>query len=104
METIVVVVHVLLSVALIGLVLIQQGKGADAGASFGGGASATVFGSRGSAGFLTRTTTLIVIAFFATSIALFVFAANRDTAPSSVTETVVPAVEENTASDIPTND
>ncbi|KKN30351.1 hypothetical protein LCGC14_0834820, partial [marine sediment metagenome] len=74
-ETLVVVVHVVIAVALVGLVLIQQGKGADAGAAFGGGgASQTVFGSQGSGNFLTRMTTLLALVFFVTSVSLAVFA------------------------------
>lgn len=64
------VLHVLVSLALIGLILIQHGKGADAGASFGGGGSQTVFGSAGTATFLTRTTRWLAIVFFSTSLAL----------------------------------
>ena len=77
METLVVVVHVVIAVALVGLVLIQQGKGADAGAAFGGGASQTVFGSQGSGSFLTRMTALLAIVFFVTSFSLAVFAKQR---------------------------
>ncbi|MBU2873815.1 preprotein translocase subunit SecG [Marinobacter salexigens] len=78
METLVVVVHVVVAVALVGLVLIQQGKGADAGAAFGGGgASQTVFGSQGSGSFLTRMTTMLAIVFFVTSFSLAVFAKQR---------------------------
>ncbi|MCM0613278.1 preprotein translocase subunit SecG [Marinobacter sediminum] len=77
METLVVVVHVVIAVALVGLVLIQQGKGADAGAAFGGGASQTVFGSQGSGSFLTRFTTILAIVFFVTSFSLAVFAKQR---------------------------
>ncbi|MBU2953462.1 preprotein translocase subunit SecG [Marinobacter sp. F3R08] len=76
-ETLVVVVHVVIAVALVGLVLIQQGKGADAGAAFGGGASQTVFGSQGSGSFLTRFTTLLAVVFFVTSFSLAVFAKQR---------------------------
>ena len=76
-ETLIVVVHVVIAVALVGLVLIQQGKGADAGAAFGGGASQTVFGSQGSGNFLTRATTLLAIVFFVTSFSLAVFAKQR---------------------------
>jgi len=76
-ETLVVVVHVVIAVALVGLVLIQQGKGADAGAAFGGGASQTVFGSQGSGSFLTRATTLLAIVFFVTSFSLALFAKQR---------------------------
>lgn len=77
MEGALLVVHVLVSVALIGLILIQQGKGADTGASFGGGASQTVFGSAGSATFLTRATKWLAIVFFSTSLALAYLARER---------------------------
>lgn len=77
LETLVVVVHVVIAVTLVGLVLIQQGKGADAGAAFGGGASQTVFGSQGSGNFLTRATTFLAIVFFVTSFSLAVFAKKR---------------------------
>lgn len=70
METGLLVVHVLVSIALIGIILIQHGKGADAGASFGGGASQTVFGAAGAANFLTRTTKWFAVVFFSTSLAL----------------------------------
>ena len=64
MDIVVHVVHVLAALGLIGLVLIQHGKGADAGASFGGGGSQTVFGSAGSANFLTRATAILAVLFF----------------------------------------
>jgi len=86
MDTIVMVVHVLLAVSLIALVLIQHGKGADMGAAFGSGASATVFGARGSASFLTKLTTLLAALFFATSVGLFWFAAQRSDELGSVTD------------------
>jgi preprotein translocase subunit SecG len=70
MYTILVIVQVLVAVALIGLILLQQGKGADAGAAFGSGASGTVFGSRGSANFLSRTTAWLAAVFFVASLAL----------------------------------
>ncbi|WP_290537441.1 MULTISPECIES: preprotein translocase subunit SecG [Alcanivorax] len=70
MDIVVHVVHVLAALGLIGLVLIQHGKGADAGASFGGGGSQTVFGSAGSANFLTRATALLAVVFFVTSMGL----------------------------------
>jgi preprotein translocase subunit SecG len=74
LETLVMVVHVLAALGIIGLVLIQHGKGADMGSGFGGGASNTVFGSGGSGNFLTRATTTIAIAFFVTSFGLAFFA------------------------------
>ena len=70
MHTILVVVHLFLSIGLIGLILIQHGKGADAGAAFGSGASSTVFGARGSANFLSRTTGILALLFFITSLTL----------------------------------
>ena len=65
-----VIFHVLLAVAIVGLVLLQRGKGADAGAGFGAGASGTVFGARGSANFLSRTTAVLATLFFLTSLGL----------------------------------
>lgn len=91
METLVVVVHVVIAIALVGLVLIQQGKGADAGAAFGGGASQTVFGSQGSGSFLTRFTTILAIVFFVTSFSLAVFAKQRAEVAG---EAGIPVVEE----------
>ncbi len=74
MESIILIVHVLLALAVIGLVLLQQGKGADMGASFGSGSSQTLFGSQGSGNFLTRTTAVLATAFFITSFALAILA------------------------------
>ena len=74
METLVVIVHVIAAIAIIALVLLQQGKGADAGAAFGSGASQTVFGSAGSGNFLTRSTTIAAVIFFVTSLTLAIFA------------------------------
>lgn len=70
MDTLIVIVHVIVAIALVALVLVQHGKGADMGAAFGSGASATVFGSRGSSSFLTRTTAVLAAVFFATSLGL----------------------------------
>jgi preprotein translocase subunit SecG len=72
MKEILLVVHMLAAVGIIGLVLLQQGKGADMGAAFGSGASQTLFGSRGSATFLSRTTGILAAIFFATSLGLAV--------------------------------
>ena len=77
MESAIIIVHVVMAIAIIGLVLIQQGKGADAGASFGGGASQTVFGASGSGNFLTKTTSILAALFFVTSFALAVIAKNK---------------------------
>ena len=94
LETLVVVVHVVIAVALVGLVLIQQGKGADAGAAFGGGASQTVFGSQGSGSFLTRATTFLAVVFFVTSFSLAIFAKQRAEVAGEVG---IPVVEESAA-------
>ncbi len=94
MQSIALVIHVALAVGLIGLVLIQHGKGADAGAAFGSGASATVFGARGSASFMTRMTTGVASAFFLTSLVLFYLAANRDRGLDSVTDLPGSVVEQ----------
>jgi preprotein translocase subunit SecG len=77
LESVVTVVHLLASAGLIGFILVQHGKGADAGASFGAGASATVFGSQGSATFLSRVTAVLATIFFCSSLALGFFAANK---------------------------
>lgn len=74
---ILIVVYLLVALSLIGLVLIQQGKGADMGASFGAGSSATVFGSSGSGNFLTKSTTYLAVAFFIISLVLGNLTANR---------------------------
>jgi preprotein translocase subunit SecG len=88
MQTILLIVHVIVALGIIGLVLIQQGKGADAGAAFGSGASATVFGSRGSANFLTRTTGILALIFFLTSLSLAALSSQRPAMPKSVVESV----------------
>ncbi|MGH8671023.1 MAG: preprotein translocase subunit SecG [Burkholderiales bacterium] len=70
METLVWIVHLLTALGIIGLVLLQHGKGADMGAAFGGGASGGLFGATGAANFLSRATAVLVAVFFATSLAL----------------------------------
>lgn len=75
MDTVILAVHIIIAITLIGLILIQQGKGADAGAAFGGGgggggASSTVFGSQGSGNFLSKTTAVLATTFFVTSLFL----------------------------------
>ncbi len=84
METLVVIVHVIVAIAIVGPVLLQQGKGADAGASFGAGSSQTVFGSSGSGNFLVKATTIAATIFFVTSLSLAIFA--RSQAGGSTTQ------------------
>ncbi len=86
-HTLILVAHVVVAVALIALVLLQQGKGADAGAAFGSGASSTMFGSQGSASFLSRTTAILATVFFMTSLSLAYFS-TQATLPKSVVERV----------------
>ena len=88
MRDFVLIIDVISAVALIGLILLQQGKGADIGASFGSGASQTLFGSRGSANFLTRTTAILGTVFFLSNLGLAWLYA-QETVPASVTRSVV---------------
>ncbi|MFP4251184.1 MAG: preprotein translocase subunit SecG [Guyparkeria sp.] len=97
MTTIVIIIHVLLGLALIGLVLIQHGKGADAGAAFGSGASGTVHGARGPANTLQKVTGWMVVAFFGTSL-LLAYVINTSQEPSSVVDSA-PVSESGNASD-----
>ncbi len=92
LTTVLTIFHVLLAAGLIGIVLLQRGKGADAGAGFGAGASGTVFGAQGSASFLSRTTAVLATLFFVTSLALAFLAGQRE-GPVSVLEEV-PVVEQ----------
>ena len=80
--------HILVGITVIGLVLIQHGKGADMGAAFGGGASGSLFGASGSANFMSRTTGILAAMFFLTSLTLSYMATNRVKAPVSVMDTV----------------
>lgn len=114
-ETVLLIVLVCVALGLIGLVLIQQGKGADAGASFGGGASQTVFGSSGSGNFLTKSSWLLAAIFFVACVALAYiarekatgggeldFAAEPETVVEQVVDTDVPQYQdEEAASDVP---
>lgn len=96
---ILIVVYLIVALCLIGLVLIQQGKGADMGASFGAGSSATIFGSSGSGNFLTRTTTWLAVAFFAISLILGNLTANRVKATDEWNNIGVPATEQTMPTD-----
>jgi len=80
--------HTLIALLIIVLVLLQRGKGADAGAAFGAGASGTVFGSRGSGSFFSRATAVCAAAFFVTSLSLAYLSSQDSAAPSSVIDDV----------------
>ncbi len=92
MEQLILVVHILAALAIIGLILVQQGKGADMGASFGAGASQTLFGASGSGNVLTRSTAILATVFFLTSLALAFVAKNSGTSSEDLIE--VPVLEE----------
>jgi preprotein translocase subunit SecG len=89
---------VVLALAIIGLVLLQHGKGADMGSGFGGGASASLFGATGSANFLSRTTAVLATVFFILSLALAYFASNRPKSESGILDSVK---TEKPATDVP---
>jgi preprotein translocase subunit SecG len=95
LHTATIVFHVLIAAAIVGLVLLQRGKGADAGAGFGSGASGTVFGARGSASFLSRMTATLAALFFASSLTLAYLGGRKPEAPKSVIDRVtVPQTQE----------
>ena len=77
MENIILIIHFIIAILIIGFVLIQQGKGAEAGASFGAGASQPVFGSSGSWNFFSKITAVLATPFFVTSVTLAVYAKNK---------------------------
>ncbi|MCH4564294.1 MULTISPECIES: preprotein translocase subunit SecG [Halomonas] len=83
MQVAILMIHVAIAIALVVLILLQQGKGAEAGAAFGGGASQTVFGSRGSGGFLSKFTAVLAAGFFATSLTLAWYATQASQAPEA---------------------
>lgn len=104
MQTIFLVLHILIAVSLVTLILLQQGQGSAAGTGFGGGASSTVFGSRGSATFLSRITAVLATVFFLTSLILAYFATQMQ-GPASVVERSGPApIELSVPVDEPTAD
>ena len=96
MEQLILIAHVLIAIAIVGLILIQQGKGADMGAAFGGGSSQSVFGSQGSATFLSRITASLVAVFFISGLSLAYLYTQQSAGPRSVIETTTspaPAAE-----------
>jgi preprotein translocase subunit SecG len=84
LHTLILIFHVIVGAMIIGLVLVQRGKGAETGAAFGAGASATVFGAKGSANFLSRSTAVLATVFFATSLGLAYLGSQRPVAKSIV--------------------
>lgn len=100
MQIILTVAHLALAIGLVTLVLIQHGRGADAGAAFGSGASGTMFGSRGAASFLTRSTAILATLFFVTSIALAYFASQVGE-PAGLMDSIMLPGEVQDAGEIP---
>lgn len=101
LQTTILIIHTLIAMAIIGLVLLQRGKGAEAGAAFGAGASGTVFGSRGSTSFFSRVTAILATAFFATSLTLAYLSSQRTTGPESLLENVPATQTEQPAAEAP---
>jgi preprotein translocase subunit SecG len=85
-QTVVLIGHTVIALLIIILVLVQRGKGADAGAAFGSGASGTVFGARGSSNFFSRATAILATAFFASSLTLAYISSQHGGAPDSLIE------------------
>tara|TARA_A100001037_G_C14744937_1_gene454907 strand:- start:67 stop:471 length:405 start_codon:yes stop_codon:yes gene_type:complete len=100
MLAILTIIHVLSALAIIGLVLIQHGKGADAGAAFGSGSAGSIFGARGPATFLTRATGILAAVFFVTSLSL-AYLSGQTVERRSITERVAPVEQAASESDAP---
>lgn len=107
MEQIILIVHLLIALAIIGLIMLQQGKGADVGASFGAGASQTLFGSAGTSNVLTKSTAWLVVLFFATSFGLAMLASQKTEVVDDL-DLMIPTAEQRRVpvldSDLPTVD
>jgi preprotein translocase subunit SecG len=99
MEILVLVVHVVAALAIVGLVLLQHGRGADVGAAFGSGASGSLFGARGSANFLSRTTAILAVVFFLTSLTLTYFSGRKSEHKGVMADS--PAKEQSLPAQIP---
>ncbi len=95
------VIHLVLAVTIVVLVLLQQGKGADMGAAFGGGSSQSLFGARGSGNFLSRLTTILVATFFITSLTLAYLYTRAGEDRSILEGTVMEQAQEQTADEVP---
>ena len=107
LTTVLIVLHVLVALAIIGLVLLQHGKGADMGSGFGGGASGSLFGATGSANFLSRSTAVLAAVFFILSLALAYTATRRPAEEGGGVidvirkQSQVPAPSQKPAADVP---
>jgi len=97
MEQFILAAHLLIALAIIGLIMLQQGKGAEMGASFGAGGSQTLFGSSGSGNVLTKATAWLVVLFFATSFSLALLVSKRSVVADELDLVIPAAVETNAA-------
>jgi preprotein translocase subunit SecG len=102
MQKVVLIGHTFIAIMIIVLVLLQRGKGADAGAAFGAGASGTVFGARGSSNFFSRATAVLATVFFASSLALAYMSSQRSDSPDSLIEAAPLMESDETAAPEPT--
>jgi preprotein translocase subunit SecG len=100
LHTFALIIHMLCTTGIIGLVLLQRGKGAEAGAGFGAGASGTVFGARGSGSFLSHMTAVLAAVFFITSLSLAYLGSTRP-AQTSVVDTATKATQTKTVDPVP---
>jgi preprotein translocase subunit SecG len=101
METLVWIVHIVVAIAVIALVLLQHGKGADMGAAFGSGSAGSLFGSSGSANFLSRSTGILATVFFLTSLGLAYFGLQQHKPTSVLERTTVPVPATQPATPVP---
>jgi preprotein translocase subunit SecG len=101
MTALLIIFHILICVALVMIVLLQTGKGADMGATFGGGSSQTLFGSTGAASFLTKSTTFVAVAFMVTSLGLAYISSSRQEYKSVVTNNAPIEEKANASSETP---
>ena len=101
METLVWIVHIVVAIAVIALVLLQHGKGADMGAAFGSGSAGSLFGSSGSANFLSRSTGILATVFFLTSLGLAYFGLQQHKPTSVLERTTVPVPATQPAAPMP---
>ena len=99
--TLIIVAHVLIALSIIGLVLLQHGKGADMGSGFGGGASGSLFGATGSANFLSRTTAVLATVFFLSSLGLAYLAGDKPRADAGTVMDRAPQGQNAPAGEIP---
>jgi preprotein translocase subunit SecG len=100
MEQLILIAHLLIALAIIGLIMLQQGKGAEMGASFGGGGSQTLFGADGGGNVLTKATAILAVAFFATSFGLAIVA-KQSAQPVDEFDLLVPTTQQAADQELP---